>query len=59
MASAPKEEEINMIYYLIGVALFIFMLEQLVPGWKLPKGRSEKDFPNLVKYADPASRVFP
>lgn len=26
-----------MIYYLIGVALFIFMLEQLVPGWKLPK----------------------
>ena len=37
MASAPKEEEINMIYYLIGVALFIFMLEQLVPGWKLPK----------------------
>ncbi|HGN2887040.1 TPA: hypothetical protein ACKR74_006496, partial [Pseudomonas aeruginosa] len=22
-----------MIYYLIGVALFIFMLEQLVPGW--------------------------
>ncbi|WP_436591936.1 hypothetical protein, partial [Pseudomonas aeruginosa] len=23
-----------MIYYLIGVALFIFMLEQLVPGWK-------------------------
>ncbi|MGK8793560.1 hypothetical protein ACRS7P_35525, partial [Pseudomonas aeruginosa] len=25
-----------MIYYLIGVALFIFMLEQLVPGWKLP-----------------------
>ncbi len=37
MASAPKEEEINMIYYLIGVALFIFMLEQLVSGWKLPK----------------------
>ncbi|HIE0725948.1 TPA: N-acetyltransferase family protein [Pseudomonas aeruginosa] len=24
-----------------------------------PKGRSEKDFPNLVKYAYPASRVFP
>ncbi|HHH9694198.1 TPA: hypothetical protein ACP4BR_005477 [Pseudomonas aeruginosa] len=23
------------------------------------QGRSEKDFPNLVKYADPASRVFP
>ncbi|WP_235583583.1 Wzz/FepE/Etk N-terminal domain-containing protein [Pseudomonas aeruginosa] len=22
-------------------------------------GRSEKDFLNLVKYADPASRVFP
>jgi len=24
-----------------------------------PLGRSEKDFPNLVKHADPASRVFP
>lgn len=26
---------------------------------KNAEGRSEKDFPNLVKYADPASRVFP
>ncbi|MBN0104836.1 hypothetical protein JTL63_29475 [Pseudomonas aeruginosa] len=28
-------------------------------NWIVSKGRSEKDFPNLVKYADPASRVFP
>jgi len=37
----------------------IIRMTNAIPTLEDAYGRSEKDFPNLVKYADPASRVFP